>query len=118
MSSKSSKEKEKKPGRRLQNSGEPNPAATGGGGGDNNQPQELIIPLVQLDLMIHQKAREDNPVEVRFQNGRYEVLLNGSRLGNVPAGNYEARLTPRLALSGRIKSVGDNPAAVRISVDA
>ena len=119
MSSKGDRNREKDKKRSLPATGEPGLVeGTGGAGGAGGGATELLIPLNQLDLDTLKRARKDDWVEVKYQNGRCEALLAGNRLGNVPAGNYEAQVRPRTPFTARLAQVSnDNPLA-KISVQA
>lgn len=84
---------------------------SGGGGGEKS----LRIRLIKLQPGIVVQARVGEAVEVRWQNGAYEVFRAGKLLGTVP-GSYKPRLLPLTLYQATIVERTQSPLNVIIEV--
>lgn len=87
---------------------------SGGSGGGSGE-KSLRIRLIKLQPSIVSQARVGDTVEVRWQNGSYEVLRAGQLLGTVP-GSYKLRLLPLTLYQATIMERTQSPLNVVIEV--
>lgn len=85
---------------------------TGGGGGGS---KALRIPLIKLQPVVVAQARKGGYVDVRWQNGAYEVFWAGQLIGTVP-GSYKPRLAPPTSHRATIVECTEQPLKVVIEV--
>lgn len=96
----------------VMQSGEPDGSGGSGGGGGK---KPLRITLIKLQPGVVARVQVGEPVDVRWQNGAYEVLWAGQLLGTVP-GSYKPRLMPPTSHRATIAAQGQSPLTVVIEV--
>jgi hypothetical protein len=104
------------PKKALLSGDQPQQAVGGGGGGNEiDMPDVIEIDLVKVSPIVWNSSEEGNPVDIVKQNGEFEVLLSGKRLGCIPP-DYDDTLASRSSYRGRIKRRSEKPIGIRIQI--
>jgi hypothetical protein len=107
------------PKKALPGGNQPQQGAAGGGGGagadESDVPSTIDSELWKVSPVVWQDAAIGARVDVVKQNGEFEVLLGGRRLGCVPP-DYEDLLAPRPTYRATVKHRRERPIEVTVTI--
>ena len=106
------------PKKALPSGEQPQQGAAGGSGGPSEAdlPETTAIDLVKISPVVWSDATNNTSVRVvKQQDGEFEVLLAGKRLGCVPP-DYDDLLASKSSYRGTVIHRHEKPIGIRIEV--